>query len=239
MPEQSRRSFLQLVGGAAAAAAAIAKVDAADPKRVHIDPVGITKPAPATPAAASTPHPYVGCSHVALLRSRGLMMPCPNCGSLDWTTQDRLIVCGRCGWLDRPENFELPCQCRACTLNRTTYLILSQQPRGRITRALLETAETGFYHVVDDRGDDVLRRELNAYDVSTDGVLHHAVYRQLAMVWCAVYTWRRLRAWGPQPPHRLPDLMYQANGNPVTFGEEMVDCYEWQRDGRPCWAPHV
>jgi predicted RNA-binding Zn-ribbon protein involved in translation (DUF1610 family) len=246
MRETSRRSFLQLVTGAAASVAAVAKIAPAEASAdANVVPARVETVSPPTPDG-HRPHPFVGCDLLTLLQARGLMKPCPNCYGVEMRRDvswlrfaGAHIECSGCGWIAEQRDYELPCPCRECwsILLRSLGDLWPTLPGEAIARQVLFTrADPGFYRVTDARGVPITKYELNAYDVCADRYLHHVASRQIGRVACAVAIARR----GGQHPSdgsMLLDKAYQPNGNLVITGWEMVDCYEWQRDGRPSWAP--
>lgn len=248
MSEQSRRSFLQLVGGAAASIAAIAKVDAA---RVH---TYVNQPSPGSPQVAelaqraeaealARPHPFAGADLLTLLNARGLMTPCLNCyeRGTSWLPHGAgRIQCSGCGWIDERLNYEIPCPCRACRDWRAAgwrqgVISAKGDPFEVDLATLMQRAEPGFYRIVAPvTKTPVTKYELNAYHPNTDGYLHRVTSRLVARVACAVHV---AKYYSNETYGGGLERGYQANGNIVLKAWEMIDCHEWQRDGRPNWAP--
>jgi hypothetical protein len=240
MRETSRRSFLQLVTGAAASIAAVSKLAPGEASAAaNVVPARVETVSPPT-SDGHRPHPFVGCDSLVLLQARGLMDPCPNCEGTDprlrvagWLRVDpQRSLCSGCGWIDEQRHYERPCPCRECGSPWSAPLLPGEATR----QVLFTSADPGLYRVTYPGGVPITKYELNAYDVNADRYLHHVASRQIGRVACAVAI-ARLGGHHPSDGCYHVDKAYQPNGNLVITGWEMVDCYEWQRDGRPpSWA---
>lgn len=171
----------------------------------------------------------------AVLRSRGLIEPCPNCHVDAWSWPYGLkdpveqITCGRCGWLDHRARFERRCPCADCSwlmMGLSSYARIAGDNWVRARRsALLASSPVGFYVVLDDHSLDVVRRvERNVYDPSTDGWLHNVEQQQIARVLCSVYLLNN-----PKDRSGIEQVR-RPNGDLVCFHWETLDCYEWQQE---------
>lgn len=158
-----------------------------------------------------------------LLRSRGLIDPCPNCQVDAWKATERVVTCERCGWLDSRGRFERRCPCRDCGYRSFAPNVANSVWPPAMRAHLLDDAAIGFYAVVDHLQREVRRIERNVYNLNTDGWLHNVQQRQLARVLCGVYALHN-----PKDRSGIEQVQ-RPNGDLVFFHWENVDCYEWQR----------
>jgi hypothetical protein len=246
MEKVGRRSFLQLVGGAAAAGVALAKVEAAPvvlrnqagdiitgrrdevpapATSLHADPEGR-----AVAEGVETVTPWYG-DRLQLLQQRGLLAPCPNCGRVVWgTARFEMLACAGCGWESSPRKVYQRCACSDCAWDAGGRSMVNAFPRFRTDdegttdlRTLQSTAAPGFYLLTHPDGAPILTYELNSYDIDTDDVVHHAAFQQVGRVICAV------RALGMEDTFSGYDQARRMDGNLVLLHRKMIDCYEWKQ----------
>lgn len=230
----NRRGFLgRVVAGAAGAA--VVKALPADAAAVM--PAAVPAESTLTEAVAKGGHGRLASAGVETVRSyrpfyedrltllqlRGLLAPCPNCGTVNWRESGgNHLACNRCAWIVRRSVIEQPCQCEECRLPH--WMITEPAKRGWATRECLQfDAAPGAYYVEALSTPSlllpVIKYEANHYDICRDDYDHDVTLQQVARVVCAVKALSIVVGGGYE-------RLRQPSGNFVVLGWEVLDSHE-------------